>query len=278
VLLAAGGWFSVGNLLNPLLITLDRVALGTAVSAAAVGYYTGAYEVATKLQVVTGAVFPVFFPAIAHAAVAAPRRAAALVSASARLVLAALVPAAIALPRSRPSCSASGSARRTRAAAPAALRILAAGLLVNCVGQSAFHALQAVGHARLTALFHAAQVAPYAAALWWVAPRHGPAGVAASSACGSGRRGARVGGARAGAARGAPRPAARDPVPRRGARPARGGGRAPGPAGGEGRRGGTPHRRPPRPRVAGARATTTSAPPPARRSAARGTSCARGAR
>jgi hypothetical protein len=61
-LLAVGGWLSVSNVLNPVLVTLDRLALGTAVSAAALGYYTGAYEVAIKLQVVTGGGVPGVLP------------------------------------------------------------------------------------------------------------------------------------------------------------------------------------------------------------------------
>jgi O-antigen/teichoic acid export membrane protein len=178
-LLAAGGWMSVSNVLNPLLVTLDRFALGAAASAAAVGYYTGALEVATKMQLLTGAVFPVFFPAVAQAAATAPPRAAALVSASARLVLAALAPAALALVALAPELLGAWLGAPFARGGAGALRWLAAGLLVNCVGQAAYHALQAAGHARVTALAHLAQLPPFAAALWWAAPRHGAAGVAA---------------------------------------------------------------------------------------------------
>jgi O-antigen/teichoic acid export membrane protein len=57
-------WLAVSGVINPVLVAFDRLALATVLGAAAVGYYTAPYEVATRLLAVAVSAFAVLFPAI----------------------------------------------------------------------------------------------------------------------------------------------------------------------------------------------------------------------
>jgi O-antigen/teichoic acid export membrane protein len=58
-----GGWYTVSNLLSPLMVSMDRFLIGIFLSVTSVAYYATPYEVVTKLQVVPNAVTGVLFPA-----------------------------------------------------------------------------------------------------------------------------------------------------------------------------------------------------------------------
>ena len=177
-LLSMGGWLSVSNLLAPVLIVADRFALANASAASVTGYYAAAQEVATKMWLFTGALFPVFFPAIALVWRSAPERASALADRSTRVVLGGLFPVALALVIGAPELLRAwlGAAFAAESAAP--LQVLAIGLYVNCVATGPYTAIQAAGRPKITAVSHLAQIVPFAAALWWAAPRYGATGVA----------------------------------------------------------------------------------------------------
>lgn len=57
-------WLAVSGVINPLLVTFDRLALGRMLGTAAVGYYTAPYEAATRILAIAMSTFAVLFPAI----------------------------------------------------------------------------------------------------------------------------------------------------------------------------------------------------------------------
>jgi O-antigen/teichoic acid export membrane protein len=57
-------WLAVSGLINPLLVTFDRLVLARIAGSAAVGFYTAPYEAATRLLAVAISTFLVLFPAI----------------------------------------------------------------------------------------------------------------------------------------------------------------------------------------------------------------------
>src|SRR5205085_6969873 len=65
-----GGWYTISNLLSPLMVSMDRFLVGMFLSVTSVAYYATPYEVVTKLQVfpnaVTGVLFPAFSSALVH--------------------------------------------------------------------------------------------------------------------------------------------------------------------------------------------------------------------
>jgi O-antigen/teichoic acid export membrane protein len=64
-LLRFGGWMTVSNILDPIMLSMDRFFVGAFVSVTAVSYYSTAYEVANKLLLIPSAVLNVLFPAFA---------------------------------------------------------------------------------------------------------------------------------------------------------------------------------------------------------------------
>lgn len=62
-LLSFGGWVSVGSVVGPIIIYLDRFLIGALISMAAVGYYAAPYEAVGRTSVFPGALVGVLFPA-----------------------------------------------------------------------------------------------------------------------------------------------------------------------------------------------------------------------
>lgn len=60
-----GGWFSVSNILNPILGSVDRMFIGGIISGAAIAAYSIPYEVTAQSLVIIGAITTVTFPYLA---------------------------------------------------------------------------------------------------------------------------------------------------------------------------------------------------------------------
>lgn len=173
-----GGWVTATNLVSPLMNTLDRFVVGAVVGVATVAHYATAQEVATKLWLVTAAVLPVFFPALAATWRAEPGRAALLYERVVRALVALVFPAALLLVALAPEGLALwvGAAFAAETARP--LQWLAIAVYVNTLAQAAFTMVQAAGRARFTALLQVAELPAFALGLWWVLPRWGIEGAA----------------------------------------------------------------------------------------------------
>lgn len=62
-LLKFGGWMTITNIINPLLMYADRMFIGAIISVSAVAYYATPGEVITKLLLISGSLMGVLFPA-----------------------------------------------------------------------------------------------------------------------------------------------------------------------------------------------------------------------
>jgi O-antigen/teichoic acid export membrane protein len=58
-----GGWLTISNIIDPLMIFLDRFMIGAIVSMAAVAYYSTPFETLTRMWVIPSAISGVAFPA-----------------------------------------------------------------------------------------------------------------------------------------------------------------------------------------------------------------------
>jgi O-antigen/teichoic acid export membrane protein len=61
-ILKFGGWFTVSNVINPFIGSLDRLLIGSLISSAAITTYALPYEMTVQLLVLVGAVTTVAFP------------------------------------------------------------------------------------------------------------------------------------------------------------------------------------------------------------------------
>ena len=77
-LMSVGGWITVSNIVSPIIVQADRIAVATLFPIAASGWYGSAAEVATKQWLFTAALQPVLFSALSAAIKPAPARAAEL--------------------------------------------------------------------------------------------------------------------------------------------------------------------------------------------------------
>ncbi|HKA45823.1 MAG TPA: flippase, partial [Burkholderiales bacterium] len=178
-LAAFGGWLTVSNLLNPLLISTDRFVIASTVSVAAVALYATPYEVVTKGWILSASLMGALFPAL----VALAERGSGSLRATCRaaeVYLAALAAPAIALLL---GCADwllyAWLGPEFRDGSTEAARLLAIGIFANIIAQVPLTALHAIGRADVTAKILAAEFPIYVAATWYFAGRFGIDGVAA---------------------------------------------------------------------------------------------------
>lgn len=172
------GWMTVSSVVSPVLVSVDRFAVGALLPAAALAHYATASEVATKLWLFTAALLPVLFPAFTATLAVDPRRAAALFDRGVRVTALALAPTALALVLfAREVLTQWIGADFAREAAPV-LQWLTVAVFANAVAQVPYTVLQGAARADLAGKLHLVELPLYAAALWWL-PRHaGLVGVA----------------------------------------------------------------------------------------------------
>lgn len=177
-LLRQGGWMTVSNVVSPMMDYVDRFLIAALIGTGAVAHYVTSYEVATKVLIVPAAVLGVLFPAIAGTYAVDPAATERHADRAIRVGLLLVFPIVLALVALAPEgLRAWVGEDFARAGAPV-LRWLAAGMLINAVGQVAFVLLQGVGRADVTAKAHLVEFPLYLAALWMLARRFGVAGVA----------------------------------------------------------------------------------------------------
>jgi O-antigen/teichoic acid export membrane protein len=177
-LLRYGGWLTVTNVISPLMATLDRFLVGAILPMAAVAYYVTPFEIVTKLFVIPSALLGVLFPAFATTFATSRDRTAMLIDRGIRVVLLCVFPATLLF-----VCFAHEglllwiNAEFSRESA-AILQWLAVGVVINCVGQVAYTAIQGVGRPDLTAKVHVMELPLYLVGIWALTREYGLVGVA----------------------------------------------------------------------------------------------------
>lgn len=177
-LAGSAGWLTVGNAIHPLMNTVDRFVIGATVSASAVAHYATPHEMVTKLAIVPGALTAVLFPRFstqAHTGDASLRGTHDRAALALAVVLA--PPIAALAWWAEPLLAAWIDPAFARDSAPV-LQVLAAGMYATCVAAVPFTLLQGAGHARTTAMLHAAELLPYLALLVAATARWGLVGAA----------------------------------------------------------------------------------------------------
>jgi len=173
-----GGWITVSNVVSPIIVQADRVAVATLFPIAASGWYGSAAEVATKQWLFTAALQPVLFSALSAAIKPNPTRAAELMERAARITLLALLPLAVLLAAfAEPGLRAWIGPAYSPEAGPV-LRWLTVAVYVNAVSQVPYSVLQGGIDARAPALLHLIELPVYIALLIWLAMTMGIRGVA----------------------------------------------------------------------------------------------------
>jgi O-antigen/teichoic acid export membrane protein len=162
-----GAWLTVSNVVGPLLVYVDRFAIGILVAVSAVAYYAAPYEVVTRLWIIPAALSGVLFPVMAAALPAQLPR---LYRIGIKAVLIVVFPLAItAVLFARDWLGLwLGDEYATHGARVA--QLLCLGVVINCLGYLPATLLQARGRADLMAKLHLSELPVYLLALWILVP------------------------------------------------------------------------------------------------------------
>ena len=177
-MLGYGGWMPAVNIINPLMVQMDRFLVGAIISTAAVTFYTTPYELITKGWFLSNAVLGVIFPAFATSYVQDRRRTVLIFERCLRYVAIILFPLAlVSIGGGREILTvwlgADFAKESTRV-----MQWLALGVLLNGLAQVPSALIQGIGRPDLTFKIHMAELPPYLIAAWVLTTRYGITGTA----------------------------------------------------------------------------------------------------
>jgi len=177
-LLRVGAWMMVSNLVNPLLVYVDRFVIAGLISVSAAAYYVTPYEVATRLWIIPGAIMQGIFPAFATRATKGPSEVSDLYSKGTKAIGALLfVPCLIIVVFAKDFLSIWLGPTFSEASYRV-LQYITIGVFINSIGQVAFGLIQAAGRPDVTAKVHLFEAPIYLGTLYIAARYAGINGVA----------------------------------------------------------------------------------------------------
>ena len=177
-LLKYGGWMTAVNIINPLMVQMDRFLIAAVVSTAAVAYYTTPFELITRAWFLSGSIVVVLFPAFATSYVGDRARTAAIFARCLRTVGVILFPIAlggVAVGREVLWMWVGGDFAIEGARV---LQWLSLGVLLNGLAQVPSALIQGIGRPELTFKLHLIELPPYLLATWYLTVHHGIEGAA----------------------------------------------------------------------------------------------------
>tara|TARA_R110000751_G_scaffold172928_3_gene279377 strand:+ start:90070 stop:91554 length:1485 start_codon:yes stop_codon:yes gene_type:complete len=174
-LLSFGGWVSVLGLLSPMLVILDRFLIGAAFGAGAVGIYTVAYNLCTRLLVIPTSVSNVMLPKLSRlTGELLNLHSSRGLQVTAMLMTPTVVGFVVVYePFVTVWMNFEIAAQTSRIAA-----ILAIGVWITSIAQGPYTRLTSENRVRTIAIWHMMQVPVYAVALWLSLKALGPIGAA----------------------------------------------------------------------------------------------------
>jgi O-antigen/teichoic acid export membrane protein len=163
-LLGYGGWVSFNALIGPVLVIVDRFAIGAVLGATAVAYYTVPFQIAKRITILPGALSNALFPKLA---IASPDKAIELGQKSLATVVSAITPPVlIAILFIEPFLRLWVGHNVASLAAPTG-RVLLIGYWLNALALLPFIRLQASGRPNIVTYNLLMQIPFYLAALYF---------------------------------------------------------------------------------------------------------------
>lgn len=175
-----GGWFTVSNVISPIMVYMDRFFIGAIAGLTAVTYYTTPYEAVTRLKVLPISLVNVLFPAFAAVLVTDERRAVALFSRAYRVILLAVFPLIALVVLFAPEGLAAWIGPAFAQHSASILRWIAAGVFINSVARLPHALVQSAGRPDLIAKVHFVELPVYLVTLWLLLHIFGVVGAAAA--------------------------------------------------------------------------------------------------
>ena len=177
-LLRTGGWMTVSNIVSPLMVNFDRFVVGALLTISAVAYYATPYDMVMKLLLVPAALLGVLFPAFAASFEHDRTHTVLLFDRTVRLMLLAMFPPVLILVTFAHEGMQLWLGPEFARQSASVVQWLAAGVLINSIGQIGFAVVQGVGRADLTAKLHGVELPIYTVVLFALTRQLGLTGVA----------------------------------------------------------------------------------------------------
>jgi O-antigen/teichoic acid export membrane protein len=162
-LLRFGGWITIANVVNPILVSMDRFLIGAALPVAMVGYYTAPFEAVTKLWVIPASLTATVFPACSALGTERRRELEILYSRSIKYLFLVLAPISLVLFLFARQITQLWLGHDFAEKSTLVLQILAVGVFINCFAHVPFCFLQGMGRPDTTAKLFLFELVPYAA-------------------------------------------------------------------------------------------------------------------
>ena len=158
-----GGWITITNVLSPLLTAMDRVLIGSLVSAQAVAFYTVPFNLVSRVSVIPGSLATSLFPKLSRGDRNDSGR---LASEAATALAAVLTPVVVLGIAALPIFMRFWVGRVFAQHAASVGVVLFLGIWVNGLAFIPYEHLQAIERPDVVAKFHAAELVPFLGLLW----------------------------------------------------------------------------------------------------------------
>jgi O-antigen/teichoic acid export membrane protein len=179
-LFSYGGWIAVGNnVMNPILINLDRFLIGSLISMNALAYYSAPYEIVTRLGMIPASLTLTLFPAFSTLQGTGDRRNLSLILfRSVKYVLLTLGPIVIILEILAPDILNYWLGKEFASESTIVLQILVVGGLINSLARIPSTLFSSAGRPDLPAKFRLLEFPIYAILAWLFINEYGIKGAA----------------------------------------------------------------------------------------------------
>lgn len=179
-LLSFGGWVTVANFINPIMISMDRFFIGSLLSVAMVGYYTAPMEAVTKLWIIPGSLMTTMFPVCSALGIGKKEELQDLYSRAIRCLFLILAPIILVLILFAKQIMQLWLGPDFVTNSALVLQILSFGVFVNCFAHLPYGFLQGLGRPDAASKLLLAEFLPYIALEWLMIRHDGIAGAAAA--------------------------------------------------------------------------------------------------
>lgn len=173
-----GGWLTVSNVVGPVLLSLDRLFVGSILGAGALGLYAPVYELVTRLSLIPASVMAALFPAFSMLTDRSAAEVRWAMRRAQRLLALMMLPVMIIGVSFAPIILRLWLRTAQTSASVAAMQVLLIGIVALSIGAVPFTLVQALGKPRWSAIIHVVELPVHAAVTWWAVSTFGVVGAA----------------------------------------------------------------------------------------------------
>jgi O-antigen/teichoic acid export membrane protein len=175
-----GSWLTVSNVVGPLLLSLDRLFVGSILGARALGLYAPVYELVTRLSLIPASVMAALFPAFSTLTDRSADDIRRAMRRAQRLLAVLMLPVMIVGVSFAPIILQLWLRSAQTPASVAAMQLLLIGVVALSIGAVPFTLVQALGMPKWSAMIHVIELPIHAAVTWWAVSTFGVVGAAAA--------------------------------------------------------------------------------------------------